>query len=94
MNCAEKNIRANNLLQFIHQFTIHHRIQVPKVLVAREISVQFGIKYQIMVSSIKFRTCFAKFMILIALFKKFLSKNLLRVLKSATLLDALAKRKS
>ena len=31
------------------------------------------IRYQIIVSSIKFRKGFAKFMILIALFKKFLS---------------------
>ena len=30
-------------------------------------------RYQIIVSSIKFRKCFAKFMIPIALFKKFLS---------------------
>ena len=32
-------------------------------------------RYQIIVSSIKFRKGFAKFMILIALFKKFLSKQ-------------------
>ena len=48
--------------------------------------------YQIIVSSIKFRKGFAKFMIPIALFKKFLSYNLLLVLKSAKWLDALAKR--
>ena len=50
-------IRANNHLQFIHQFIppSHHRIQVPKV------------------SSIKFRKGFAKFMIPITLFKKLLS---------------------
>ena len=33
-------------------------------------------RYQIIVSSIKFRKCFAKFMIPIALLKKFLSYNL------------------
>ena len=27
MNCAEKNIRANNLLQFIHQVTIEIRFR-------------------------------------------------------------------
>ena len=27
MNCAEKIIRANNLLQFIHQVTIEFRFQ-------------------------------------------------------------------
>ena len=51
-------------------------------------------RYQIIVSSIKFRKGFAKFMITIALFKKFLSLNLLRVLKSVIELDALAKRMS
>ena len=42
-------------------------------------------RYQIKVSSIKFRKCFVKFMIPIALFKKFLSlKQYFQVLKSVT----------
>ena len=50
------------------------QVQVPKVLDAQErLSPIFEFRYQIIVSSIKFRKCFAKFMILIALLKKFLS---------------------
>ena len=47
-------------------------------------------RYQIIVSS-KFRKGSGKFMIPIVLFKKFLSKLFLRVLKSATWPDAQAK---
>ena len=68
-----KNIRANNFLQFIHQVTIKNRF--PKSLAQERFKFNLEFRNQIIVSSIKFRKCFAKFMIPIhvALFKKFLS---------------------
>ena len=71
MNCNEKNIKANNLLQFIHQVTIEIRFQ--KSLAQERSKSNLEFRNQIILSSIKFRKCFAKFMITIALFKKFLS---------------------
>ena len=71
MNCAEKNIRANNLLQFIHQVTIEFRLR--KSMAQERFKSNLEFRYQIIVSSIKFRKGFAKLMIPIALFKKFLS---------------------
>ena len=71
MNCAEKIIRANNLLYFIHQVTIEFRFLNSLVQERFQSNVEF--RYQIIVSSIKFRKGFGKFMIPIALFKKFLS---------------------
>ena len=73
MNCAEKIIRAKNLLQFIHQVTIEIRFR--KSLAQERFKSNLEFRNQIIVSSIKFRKCFAKFMIPIALFKKFLSKQ-------------------
>ena len=70
MNCAEKN-RANNLLQFIHQVTIEIRFQ--KTLAQERFKSNLEFRNQIIVSSIKFWKCFAKFMIPITLSKKFLS---------------------
>ena len=75
-------IRANNLLQCIHQVTIEIRFR--KYLVQERFKSILEFRDQIIVSSIKFRKGFAKFMIPITLFKKFLSNNLLQVLKSAT----------
>ena len=66
-----KMIRANNLLQFIHQVTIEIRIQ--KSLARERFKSNLEFRNQIIVSSIKFWKSFAKFMIPIALFKKFLS---------------------
>ena len=66
-----KIIRANNLLQFIYQVTIEFRFQ--KSLAQERFKSNFEYRYQIIVSSIKFRKGFAKFMIPIALFKKFMS---------------------
>ena len=71
MNCAEKNIRANNLLQFIHQVTVEFRFRKSMALERFKYNLEF--RYQIIVSSMKFRKGFVKFMIPIALFKKFLS---------------------
>ena len=70
MNCSEKNIRAIDILQFIHQVTLEIRFQKPLV---QEGKSNWEFRNQIIVSSIKFRKGFAKFMIPIALFKKFLS---------------------
>ena len=66
-----KIIRANNLLQFIHQVTIEIRFR--KSLVQERFKSNLEFRNQIIVSSIKFWKCLAKFMIPIALFKKFLS---------------------
>ena len=71
MNCAVKSIRANNLLQFIHQVSIE--ISFRKSSAQERFKSNLESRYQIIVSSIKFRKRFAKFMIQIALFKKFLS---------------------
>ena len=65
-----KIIRANNLLQFIYQVTIE--IMFRKSLAQERFKSNLEFRNQIIVSSIKFRKCFAKFMIPIALFKKFL----------------------
>ena len=79
MNCAEKIIGAYNLLQFIHQVTIEFRFQ--KSMAQERFKFNFEIRYQIIVSSIKFRKGFAKFIKPIALIKNFCVNNLLQVLK-------------
>ena len=66
-----KIIRANNLLQFIHQVTIEIRFR--KSLAQERFKSNLELRNQIIVSSIKFWKCFAKFMKPIALFKKFQS---------------------
>ena len=66
-----KIIGANNLLQFIHQVTIEIRFW--KSLAQERFKSNLELRNQIIVSSIKFWNCFAKFMIPIALFKEFLS---------------------
>ena len=66
-----KIIRANNLLQFIHQVTIEFRFR--KSLGQERFKSNLEFRYQIIVSPIKFRKVFAKSMIRIALFKKFSS---------------------
>ena len=71
MNCAEKIIRANNLLQFIHQVPIESRFR--KSLTQERFKSNLEFRYQIIVSFINFRKGFAKFMIPTALFKKFQS---------------------
>ena len=70
MNCAGF-FRANNLLQFRHQITIEFTFR--KSMAQERFKFNWEFRYQIIVSSIKFRKCFAKFMIPIAMFKKFLS---------------------
>ena len=66
-----KIIRANNLLQFIHQVTIE--IKFRKSLAQERFKSNLEFRNQIIVSSIKFRKGFGKLMKPIALFKKFLS---------------------
>ena len=66
-----KIIRAKNLFQFIHQVTIE--FMFGKSLAQERLKSNLEFRYQIIVSSIKFRKGFAKFMIAIALFKKFQS---------------------
>ena len=66
-----KIIRANNLLQFIHQVTIEIRFW--KSLAQERFKSNLEFRNQIIVSFIKFWKYFPKFMIPIALFKKFLS---------------------
>ena len=61
-----KIIRANNLPQFIHQVTIEIRFR-------KSLAQKW---YQILVSYIKFRKSFVKFMVPIALFKNFWVNNL------------------
>ena len=68
MNCAEKIIGVKNL-QFLHQVTIEFRFR--KSLAHERFKSNFEFRYQIIVSFIKFRKGFAKFMIPKALFKKF-----------------------
>ena len=62
-----KIIRANNLLQFIHQVSIEFRLR--KSLAQERFKPNLEFRYQIIVSSIKFRKGFAKFMISIAVVK-------------------------
>ena len=53
----------------------YHRIQAPKSLAQERLKSNLELRNQIIVSSIKYRKVFAKFMIPIALFKKFLSQQ-------------------
>ena len=61
INWAEKNIRANNHLEFIHQVTIEFRFR--KSLAQERFKSNLKVRYQIIVSSLKLRKGFAKFMI-------------------------------
>ena len=70
MNLAEKNIRANNLLQFMHQVTIEIRFR--KSLAQERFKSNLELRYQIIVLSLRFRKGFVKFMIRLDLFNKFL----------------------
>ena len=58
---------SNNLLQFINQVTVEFRFQ--KSLAQERFKSNLEFRYQIIVSSIKFRKGFAKIMIPIALFE-------------------------
>ena len=71
MNCAEKLLEPTIFYSFLHQVTIEFRFR--KFLAHERFKSNLEFRYQIIVSSIKLRKGFAKFMIPIALFKKFLS---------------------
>ena len=66
-----KIIRAINLLQFIRQVTIEFMFW--NSLAQERFKSNLEYRYQIIVSSVKFRKGFAKLMIQMAFFKKFLS---------------------
>ena len=68
MNCAEKLLEPT---LFFNLYTIEFRFR--KSLAQERFMSHLEFRYQIKVSSIKFRKGFAKFIIPIALFKKFLS---------------------
>ena len=78
-----KIIWANNLLQFIHQVTIEFRF--PKSLTQERFNSNLEFRNQIIVSSIKLRKGFAKFMILIALFMEFLSWQFIAIDKDSNI---------
>ena len=67
-----KIIRANNLLQFIHQVTIEFTFW--KSFAQERLKSNLEFRYQIIVSSINYRKGFAKLMMPIALFKKLLAR--------------------
>ena len=70
MNCTEKLLEPTIFFNFS---PCPHRIQVRKSLVQERFKSNLEFRYQIIVLSIKFRKGYAKFMISIALVKKFLS---------------------
>ena len=74
MNCAEKLLEPTTFSQFIHHVTIEFSFQ--KFLAQERFKSNLELRSQIIVSSIKFRKSFAKFMKPITLFKKFLSYQL------------------
>ena len=67
MNCAEKLLEPTI---FFNLYTIEFRFR--KSLTQERSKSNLEFRYQMIVSSIKFRKSFAKFMIPIACFKKFL----------------------
>ena len=71
MNCAEKLLEPTIFFNLYNQVTIEIRFQ--KSLAQERFKSNLEFRNQIIVSSIKFWKSFAKFMIPIALFKKFLS---------------------
>ena len=71
MNCAEKLFEPTIFFNFIHEVTIELRFR--KSLAQERFMSNLEFRYQIILSSIKLRKSFVKFMIPITLFKKFLS---------------------
>ena len=72
MFCAEKVLEPTTFFNLcIHQVTIEFRL--PKSLAQERFKSNLEFRYQITLSSLKFRKGFAKFLIQIALFNKFLS---------------------
>ena len=73
MDCAEKLLEPTIFFNFYTKSSIE--IKFRKSLVQERFNSNLEFRNQIIVSSIKFRKGFAKFLIPIALFKKFLSKQ-------------------
>ena len=71
MNCAEKQLEPTIFFNLYTKSPYNSGSESPWR--KRDLNPIWKFKYQIKVSSIKFRKGFAKFMIPIALFKKFLS---------------------
>ena len=71
MNCAEKLLEPTIFFNLYTKSPYNSGSESPSR--NRDLNPIWKFKYQIKVSSIKFRKGFAKFMIPIALFKKFLS---------------------
>ena len=80
MNCAEKILEPTI---FFNLYIKSPQKSGSESSWRKRFKSNLEFRNQIIVSSIKFRKDFTKFMIPIALFKKFLSYDLLRVLKSA-----------
>ena len=72
MNCAEKLLE---LTIFFNLFQVTIEIRIRKPLAQERFKSNLEFRYQIIVSSIKLRKGFVKFMIPIALFKKCLSEQ-------------------
>ena len=70
MNCAESYQSQQSSSMYAPS---HHRNRFQKSLAQERFKSYLEFRYQIIVGSIKFRKGFVKFMIPIALFKKFLS---------------------
>ena len=80
MNCAKKLLEPTNFFNFYTPS--HHKILVPKSVAQEKLKSCLEFRNQIIVSSIRFRKKgFVKFLILIALFKKFLSKQFIASVK-------------
>ena len=85
-----KTIRPNNLLQFIHQVTIEFKFR--KSLAQERFKSNLEVRYQKIVSSVKFRKGFAKIMIPIAFFKKFLSLQFIASVEVSNMARCSSKR--
>ena len=71
MNCSEKLLEPTIFFNLYTKSTLEFRFR--KSLAQERFKLNLEFRYQIIVSSIKFRKGFAKFMIPIALYKKLLS---------------------
>ena len=80
-------IGGTSLLQFIHQVTI--KIKFPKSLAQKRFKSNLEFRNQIIVLSIKFWKCFAKFMILIDIYCQFV-KNLMTLICAAHIFSTLS----
>ena len=73
MNCAEKLLEPTIFFNLFTKSPYNSEFRFPKPLAQERFKSSLEFRYQIIVSSIKIGKGFAKSMIPIALFKKFLS---------------------